>query len=135
MNVESGTVENSYNAVKSLLRDKNIPIDNIIGFGSDNCSSMMGTKSGFQKLLKDDVPPAFIMGCPCHSFALCASYACKVLPSYLEVLLKNITSYSSRSGKRPRDFFDIQDVDTAHRKIPKLAQTRWSSPEKVISII
>ena len=42
--VETGTASGLYDAVKLLLRRKNILIENIIGFGSDNCSSMMGKK-------------------------------------------------------------------------------------------
>ena len=105
--VEDGTAAGLYNAVKSLLSENNIPISNIIGFGSDNCSSMMGKTSGFQCLLKKDVPSVFVMGCVCHSFALCASHAVSVLPSHLETFLKNITAYFSRSSKRQRDFLIV----------------------------
>ena len=42
--VETGTASGLYDAVKLLLRRKNIPIENIFGFGSDSCSSMMGKK-------------------------------------------------------------------------------------------
>ena len=119
-----------------MLRERNIPLDNIIGFGSDNYSSMMGANGGFQKLLKDDVPSVFVMGCVCHSFALCASQAVGVLPSYLKTFLKDITSYFSRSAKRQRDFSLIQEAaNTTKHKIPKLAQTRWLSRENVISVI
>ena len=134
--VEDGTAAGLYIAVKSLLSENNIPISNIIGFGSDNCSSMMGKTSGFQCLLKKDVPSVFVMGCVCHSFALCASHAVSVLPSYLETFLKNITAYFSRSSKRQRDFLMIQEVANAPlHKIPKLSQTRWLSRENVISVI
>ena len=76
------------------------------------------------------------MGCVCHSFALCASHAVSVLPSYLEAFLKNLTSYFSRSSKRQRDFSLIQDVtESPSHKIPKLAQTRWLSREAVITAI
>lgn len=44
--VEDGTALGLYNVVKLLLNDKNIPIESIIGFGSDNYSSMMGSKGG-----------------------------------------------------------------------------------------
>jgi len=60
---------------------------------------MMGANKGLQKLLKDDVPSVFIMGCVCHSFALCASHAVSVLPTYLESFIKDLTSYFSRSAK------------------------------------
>ena len=134
--VETGTASGLYDAVKLLLRRKNIPIENIIGFGSDNCSSMMGKKSGFQKLLKNDVPNVFLMGCVCHSFALCASHAVHVLPSYLKAFLKNFATYFSRSSKRQRDFTLIQEtIKSPGNKIPKLSQTRWLSSEKVVSVI
>ena len=82
--VEDGTAQGLYQAVKNLLKEKNIPFETIVGLGSDNCASMMGQKSGFKKLLKDDIPSVFVMGCICHSTALCASHAVKVLPAYLE---------------------------------------------------
>lgn len=73
--MQDGTAAGVYNSAKLLLNEKNIPVQNIIGFGSDNCSSMMGTKNGFQKNVKDDEPSVFIMGCICHSFVLSASHA------------------------------------------------------------
>ena len=44
--VERGTALGLYESVKSLLQERDIPLGNIIGFGSDNCSSMMGSKNG-----------------------------------------------------------------------------------------
>ena len=133
---EDGTAQGLYQAVKNLLKEKNIPFENIVGFGSDSCSSMMGQKSGFKKLLKDDIPSVFVRGCICHSMALCASHAVKVLPSYLEAFLKDVTSYFSRSSKRRRDFLAIQEaVGVVPHKMIKLAQTRWLSREKVITTI
>ena len=133
--VENGTAESLYNGVKNLLKERDIPIGNVIGFGSDNyCSTMMGKRNGFQKLLRNDVPSLFIMGCVCHSFALCANHAVGVLPSYLETLMRDVSSYFSRSGKRLRDFVLIEEVtNTSSVKIPKLLQTRWLSRQKVIS--
>ena len=81
--VENGTAQHLYQAVKSLLKKRGIPFENIVGFGSDNCSTMMGERNGFKKLLKDDISSVFIMGCICHSMALCASHAINALPSYL----------------------------------------------------
>ena len=134
--VEDGTALGLYDSVKKIMHDKNIPLTNIIGFGSDNCSAMMGSKNGFQKLLKDDLPSVFVMGCVCHSLALCASHAVKLLPSYLETFLKNLTSYFSRSSKRQRDFSLIQEaVELPCHKVPKLSQTRWLSRENVISSV
>lgn len=134
--VENGKGIGLYNSVKKLLEEKNIPLKNIVGFASDNCSSMMGSNNGFQKFLKDDLTSVFIIGCVCHSIALCASNAVKFLPANFETFLKNITSYFSRSSKRQRDFCVVQEA--AHLpcyKIPKLSQTRWLSRENVISTV
>ena len=82
--VEDGTAKGSYQAVKFLFKKHGISFDNIMGFGSDNCFSIMGEKSGFKKLLKDDVHSIYVMGCTSHSMTLCARHAVNVLPSYLE---------------------------------------------------
>ena len=100
--VGNGSVAGLFNAFKSILTERNIPKCNIIGFGTDNCYTMLGKKNGFQKLLKDVLPTVFVFGCVCHSFALCASHAVSVLPTYLESLLKDLTSYFSRSSKRQK---------------------------------
>ncbi|XP_014785432.2 uncharacterized protein LOC106880126 [Octopus bimaculoides] len=64
------------------------------------------------------------------------SFAVKVLPSYLESFLKDLTSYFSQSGKRQNDFNKIQSVvGIKENKIPKLSQTRWLSCENVIDVI
>ena len=134
--VEDGTAQGLYKVVQTLLAQRNIPIKNIIGFASDNCSTMMGTKSGFQKLLQQDVPSVFILGCICHSLALCASYASKFLPSWLEVLVKSISLYFSHSCKRQQTFKMIQDVvQLPTHRVLKLSQTRWLSRGQVLARI
>ena len=85
-------------------------MNNIHDIGSDMCSTMMGRKTGFQKLLKDDIPPVFIMRYVCHSSPLCASRAVSDLPTFLETFLKDVTPYFSRSAERQRDFSLIQEV-------------------------
>ena len=118
--VENGSAEGLYKALTDLLAKKQIPLSNIIGFGSDNCSTVVGNKGGFQAFLKNDVPTVFILGCTCHSFSLCASYACAQLPSYLEQFLRDICCYFSCSSKRLHQFqvirscpyFKAQNVKT-----------------------
>ncbi|KAK3888410.1 hypothetical protein Pcinc_007538 [Petrolisthes cinctipes] len=134
--VDDGSAHCLYQAVKRLLEEKKIPLCNIIAFASDNCSTMLGSISGFQALLKKDVPAVCVLGCICHSFALCASHACAQLPSYLEQFLRDICCYFSRSSKRLHQFKLIQDiVHTPKHRMLKLSQTRWLSRGKVISRI
>ncbi|CAI9720627.1 Hypothetical predicted protein [Octopus vulgaris] len=94
-----------YDAVKTAFTKEDVSLSNILGFTSDNCSTMMG-------------------------------HAVKVLPSYFESFLKDLTSYFSRSSKRQNDFSMIRSVvGTKENKIPKLPQTKWLSCENVINII
>ena len=134
LEVEDASAEGLYKAVKKLFQSKDIPLTNIIGFASDNCSTMTGARSGFQAHLKGDVPSVFILGCVCHSFALCASHACAHLPPFLETFLKDICCYFSRSSKRQHQFTLIQEVvQSPKHKMIKLSQTRWLSRGHVIS--
>lgn len=84
-----------YIAVKNLFASKGIPLSNVIGFGCDSCSVMLGVNNGFQGYLKRDVPLVFILGCACHSFSLCASHACTNLPSFLKQSLRDVCCYFS----------------------------------------
>jgi hypothetical protein len=113
-----------------------IPFENIIGFASDNCATMMGQHNGFQALLKTDVPHVVVFGCICHSIALCANHASRCLPSWLESFVKDVCFYFSRSSKRSHAFDMIQDVVAVkkHRMI-KLCETRWLSRGQVVERI
>lgn len=125
--VEDTSGEGLYKAVKELFSSKDIPISNIIGYSSDNCSAMLRRNSGFQAFLKRDVVPSvFVLGCTCHSFALCASHASSHLPSFLEQFLRDVCCYFARSSNRQHQFKLIQDVvDSPKHKMLKLSQTRW----------
>ncbi|XP_029651387.1 uncharacterized protein LOC115224669 [Octopus sinensis] len=130
--VENCSSQSLYDAVKSTLTKEDVSMSNILGFASDNYSTLMGNESGFQKLLRNDIPTVFTIGCVCHSSALCSNHAVKVSPSYLESFLKGLTSYFSRSSKHQNDFNMIQSVaGTKENKISKLSQTS----ENVINVI
>ena len=64
-----------YEKVKEVLSSKNIFINNIIGLGCDNCATIMGGLNGFKAHMLKDLPSLFLLGCICHSFALCANHA------------------------------------------------------------
>jgi len=134
--VEDASSLGLFTAVKKLLNTLQIPLSNIIGFAADNCATMMGSTAGFQALLRKEIPHVFVLGCVCHSFALCANAASKRLPSWLEAFIKNVCFYFSRSSKRNTQFELLQDVVQAQKhKILKLCETRWLSREAVIDRI
>ncbi|KAK0066446.1 hypothetical protein Bpfe_003878 [Biomphalaria pfeifferi] len=127
---DNGTSEDIYNAVKMLFLNKNIPLENIIGFGSDNCLN------GVYSLLKAEVPTVFGIGCDCHSFSLCFNYAIKMLPSYFETFLHDIATYFVNKGKQLTDFgVNVDIVNSLQDKVQELSSTRWLSYENIINVI
>uniref|UniRef100_A0A0L8IGJ1 HAT C-terminal dimerisation domain-containing protein n=1 Tax=Octopus bimaculoides TaxID=37653 RepID=A0A0L8IGJ1_OCTBM len=74
---ENGSSRGLYDAVKSTLTKEDVSMSNILGFASDNYSTLMGNESVFQKLLRNDIPTVFTIGCVCHSFAPCSNHAVK----------------------------------------------------------
>ena len=132
--IENGTGACLYEKVKEVLSSKNIPINNIIGLGCDNCATMMGGLNGFKAHMLKDLSSLFVLGWICHPFALCANHASERLSSWLETFLKDITSYFCRSSKRRHEFEQFQETcKLPQHAMLKLSQTRWLSRGKVVS--
>lgn len=118
------------NAVKKVLKEHNLPFNNMIAFAADNASVMMGKTGGVRGLLLKELPHLFVLGCICHSFALCSEAACEELPSSLEELSRNVFAYFNKSSKRRGDYRDYQTMASVKpHKLLKLSQTRWLSLE------
>jgi hypothetical protein len=76
------------------------------------------------------------MKCICHSFHLCASYACQKLPRYIEDLTRDIYNYFGSSPKRISEFENFQNFcNIKIHKILHPSQTRWLSVLSVVSRI
>lgn len=80
----SATAEHLYNNIITSFNEREIPMENVIGFASDGCSVMMGVNNSVSSRLKPDFPHITIIKCICHSLHLCASEACKQLPRTCE---------------------------------------------------
>ena len=134
VDMENGTGAGLYEKVKEVLSSKNIPINNIIGLGCDNCATMIGGWNGFKAHMLKDLPSLFVLQCIYHSFALCANHAAEQLQSWLETFLKDIISYFCRSSKRRHEFEQFQETcKLPQHAMLKLSQTRWLSRGKVAS--
>ncbi|CAH0562815.1 unnamed protein product [Brassicogethes aeneus] len=122
-------------SILSLLQKENIPKENIIGFAADNAAVMMGDIKGVKACLKLEINEnLFVIGCICHSMALCASNAANKLPKELEDFIRNIYNYFKGSYKKLKDFRDFQDfVEVKPHKLLKLSQTRWLYLQAVVN--
>nr|CAI5869733.1 unnamed protein product [Callosobruchus analis] len=97
----------------------------------------MGQFGGVQAKLKELVnPDIFVLGCICHSLHLCASEACKKIPSEAEEFVQDIYNYICRSPKRLKVYEEFQAfIDLKPHKLLRLSQTRWLSLEAVVKRI
>ena len=108
----------------------------MIGFAADGANAMTGSKNSVTTLLKLDCPNFIVLKCVCHSFALCASYACLKLPSKVETMVRDIYIYVANSPKRTSEFERIINLlDEKPKKLLHPCQTRWLSLESVVKRI
>lgn len=127
------TAENIFLNVIDSFKNNNVNIENIIGFGSDGCSTMMGKNNSVSSRMKDMFPGVFIMRCICHSLHLCCSEACKSLPRRLEDFARNVFNFFSHSSKRQSQFIEFQQfLNIDVHKILHPSQTRWLSLASVV---
>lgn len=126
-----------YNHIVEYFTSNDIPYkQNLIGFASDGANVLMGHQHSVMSLLKKDIPALYVMKCICHSFHLCASYACQKLPRFVEDLTRDVYNYFSSSPKRTSQFLEFQEFcDVKAHKILHPAQTRWLSVHSAISRI
>ncbi|EFA13075.1 Zinc finger protein 862-like Protein [Tribolium castaneum] len=127
--VESATAKSLFEALKiSVFEGHNIPFSNMIGFGADNCSVMMGDVNGLKALFQKENASIVTIGCTCHSFHLCASYACEKLPSTVEQFCRDIYNYFSNSSKRSMKLKECEIFcDEKPHRLLRPSQTRWLS--------
>ncbi|XP_063625602.1 E3 SUMO-protein ligase KIAA1586-like [Cydia splendana] len=127
--IEGASAIDLYNHVVNSFDKDSIPWrTNLIGFASDGANNLMGNNHSVSTLLKDEVPNIFILKCICHSFALCASYACAKLPQMAEDLVKDLYNYIQSSPKRIGDLKMFQTfLQIKPHKLLHPSQTRWLS--------
>lgn len=117
-----------FNSIKNVLDANHIPYENIIGFGADNASTMMGHLGGVQAKLKTLSPNIYVQGCSSHSLHLCASNAAKKLPSTVEQFTRDVYGYFAHSSKRLEELQECQIFAVEKpKKILHPSQTRWLS--------
>ncbi|KAJ8914868.1 hypothetical protein NQ315_014881 [Exocentrus adspersus] len=132
--VEKCDAEGLTRTILDVLHKFDIDHQNVIGFAADNASVMMGEFGGVQAKLKQLINQnIFVIGCICHSLHLCASEACKKIPSGIEEFVQDIYNYISRSPKRLKIYAEFQQfVELKPHKLLRLSQTRWLSLEAVV---
>lgn len=100
-----------YNTVIEQFANDEVPYKhNMIGFAADGANVMFGGNHSLATLLRADIPNLVMVKCVCHSFALCASYACKNIPSYIEEMSRDIYSFLNNNPLRTAKFVELQSI-------------------------
>ncbi|XP_075161205.1 uncharacterized protein LOC142234025 [Haematobia irritans] len=119
-----------------VLREHNIPLKRMVGFGADNCSVMMGKYNGAQAILKKSLPNLFVTGCICHILNLASCAAFSILPKQIDKLMREINHHFCNSPSRKQDFLQFQEYfGTEMHVILGYASTRWLSRKEVVDRI
>lgn len=135
--LHDATAQKLYDHITTFFNENKIPYkDNMIGYAADGANTMMGNVNSLLTRFKSDIPHLYVMKCICHSFHLCASYACLKLPREPEDLLRDVYNYVSNSPKRILTLKEFQEyVDLKPHKILHQSQTRWLSLRAAVSRI
>ena len=133
VSVPLADADHLFNAIDNLFEVEAIPYSNMVGFGSDGASVMLGKNNSVVTRLKNKQPNLFHLHCLCHVAHLCASDACKKLPKCIEQLCRDIITHFNQSAKRQWIYSGFQEfVNVKPHKLLRPAQTRWLSLEQCV---
>ncbi|XP_015123437.1 uncharacterized protein LOC107045628 [Diachasma alloeum] len=134
--VTSATAEHLYNNIIKSFTERGVPMENVVGFGSDGCRVMMGVQNSVASRLKRDYPHITILKCICPSLHICASEACKQLPRSCEGVARNIYNFFNSNCKRQSEYVEFQMFTNVEiHKLLHPSQTRWLSLALVVDRI
>ena len=120
----NGSANTIYETLISTLKEKDIPMRNVIGFSADSCKVMFGVNHSIAQMLVRDYPWIVAIKCSSHLIHLCSSYASMKLPKSVKDLCRNKSSHFSLLSKRVEAFKEFQDfVDLQKLKILKPGMT------------
>lgn len=128
IDMPDGKADTIYASVIKCFKDKNIPMENVIGFCADTCNVMFGKQHSVSQLLVHNHPWIIPVKCSCHLIHLCASHAAKTLPKSLEDLCRNVYSHFRLSSQRCDTFKEFQQfLQIDQHQMLRAGQTRWLS--------
>ena len=92
VNIAIYTGATLFKAMDEVLKTRNIPWRNVVGFASDSASVMVGKRNSVLSRVIQQQGDVFSMGCVCHLAALCATGGLKKLPVSVDDLLIDIST-------------------------------------------
>ena len=118
--------------VSHFFDDGSISWKNLCGICTDGAPAMLGSRSDFQKKVKDLAPDVKGTHCLIHRYAL----TCKTLPADLELVLDSVVKAvnfikpSSLNEGQFQEFYT--DMDSTHQKLLLHTAVSWLSKGTVL---
>ena len=88
--VNVGNAQNLFDALKLSLAGKGLDFSKAVAFMSDTTNVMKGARSGVQKLIKNENPTLYDVGCICHLADLTVKAGMSTLPLDIDQLFVDI---------------------------------------------
>ena len=127
--------EDVLEAVNDFFNENGLDWVNLVGITTDDAPTMLGSRSGFQTLVKQRAPLAIGVHCFIHREAL----ASKTLPDQLNTVFKvlvKLVNYVKSSALNTRLFRKIcQDMESDFEVLLFHTPVRWLSAGKILNRI
>ena len=122
------TGQTPFELVDDAFTKHNIPWSNLLGFGSDGASVMLGSRNSALSLLRSMQPHLWHIHCVCHVAPLCAAHASKKLAVDIESFVIDLYYCFNRSSKRVEEYKHFQEFcEVESLTILKHVSSRWLS--------
>ena len=105
--VNIGTAKNLFDALKESLCNNCLDFSRYLAFMSDTTNVMKGTRSGVQKLIRDECSDVFDVGCICHLADLAIKAGMQTLSVDIDHLFVDVFYFFFYSSKRKEEFCDL----------------------------
>ena len=97
--VKIGTAQNIFSALKESLQKYGMDFSKAMSFMSDTANVMKGVRSGVQRLIKNENPSLFDVGCICHLADLCIKAGMASFPLDIDQLFIDVYYFFHHSSK------------------------------------
>lgn len=126
--------EDIYNLLVQILTEYEIPIKRINSVTTDGAAAMTGSKKGVVSKLKNDNPDIIAIKSIIHQEALCGKLGIKSAKPFADFVMHVVnkcTAAGALGHRLLKEFLEENEAEI--NDLPKMAQVRWLSCEKVFS--
>ena len=102
-----GTAKNLFDALKESLSNNGLDFSRYLAFMSDTTNVMKGTRSGVQKLIRDERSDVFDVGCISHLADLAIKAGMQTSPVNIDRLFVDVFYFFFHSSKTKEEFCDL----------------------------